>query len=230
MSSQDTEQIETAADRVVAAVARSAAFRPPVWDRGHLVDKAVDAYARSGVHLDRDVVDLHLLETVDHAACSLLRDQWKADFPAAAYGELLSTIAALRAVLGYSPTPTAVDVNAWARGVKEATAEAAGGSRTFYEVQIVEGPHRGVLLPVWGPTESQEPGMLAGPLLTMELPTELGDSTGLEYGTAYYQRLKRPNPQTAQWEYWLDRSHPFPARGARPHFLPVPANSTKAGS
>jgi hypothetical protein len=185
----------------------------------HPVDQVVDAYERSGTHLEREDVDLYLLEQADKAACSLLRDQWTADFPIAAYTGLLSTIAALRSVLGYSPTPTPCDVRAWARSVADATGEAAGEAKVFHEIEIVEGPYRGVLLPVWGPEDPQAPDTLAGPPLTLELPTERGDSTGLEYGTAYYRRLKRPNPTTKQWEYLLDRGHPFPAESARPHML-----------
>jgi hypothetical protein len=98
----------------------------PLWDRFRNVDLVVNAFSAAGTLLERSVVDLHLLEIVDKAACSLLRDQWKDDFPVAAYTELLTTIAALRSVLGYVPTPTAVDVNTWARGIRNASAEASG--------------------------------------------------------------------------------------------------------
>ncbi|QOV40186.1 hypothetical protein IM697_18365 [Streptomyces ferrugineus] len=192
----------------------------PTWDRAHLVDKVINAYALNGTVLDRDVVDLHLAEAADKAACSLLRDQWTDGFPVAAYSELLATIAALRSVLGYSPTPTAVDVNTWARNLRDASAEASGNDKDFHEVRIVEGPHMGVLLGVWGPKTPQEPDTLAGPLL---MPTEVGDSKNMEFGTAYYRRLKWPEPNTGRWEYMLDRKRPFPAAGSRPRFLPVPA-------
>ncbi|MGY4936154.1 hypothetical protein ACWD7T_34715 [Streptomyces sp. 900116325] len=191
----------------------------PIWDRGHQVDKVINAYARSGTIIDRDVVDLHLLETVDKAACSLLRDQWKDNFPVAAYSELLSTVAALRSILGYSPTPTARDVYDWARSVRDASAEAAGEDKDLHEVRIVEGPYMGAVLTVWGPKAPQAPDTQAGPLLTLELPTERGDTTNLEQGTAHYKRLKRPHPNTGQWEYMLNRGLPFPAEGSRPNML-----------
>lgn len=193
----------------------------PTWDRHHQVDKVINAFAAANTLLDRDTVDLHLLETVDKAACSLLRDQWTDGFPVAAYSELLTTIAALRSLLGYSPTPTAAEVNTWARNLRDTSAEASGDDKDFHEVRIVEGPHMGVLLGVWGPKAPQEPGALAGPLLLLELPTEVGDSKDMELGTAYYRRLKQPQPNTGQWEYMLDRKRPFPSAGSRPHFLPV---------
>ncbi|MER7952069.1 hypothetical protein ABTY59_32225 [Streptomyces sp. NPDC096079] len=184
------------------------------------IDLTIDAYARSGTHLGRDVVDLHLMDMADKAACSLLRDQWTDHFPVAAYTELLTTIAALRSVLGFIPTPTATDVNAWARSVRDASAAVAGPDRDIHEVQIVEGPHQGARLGLWGPRAPQAPDTLVGPLLTLELITERGDSTDLEIGVARYRRLKQPHPGTGQWEYMLDRDHPFPAAGSRPHFLP----------
>lgn len=194
---------------------------PPLWDRCRDVDLVINAFAAAGTLLERDVVDLHLLETVDKAACSLLRDQWTDGFPVAAYSELLATIAALRSVLGYSPTPTAVEVNDWARNLRDASAEASGDDKELHEIRIVEGPYMGVLLGMWGPKTPQEPDTLAGPLLMLELSTELGGSKDMEFGTAYYRRLKRPHPSSGQWEYMLDRKRPFPAEGSRPHFLPV---------
>ncbi|MER6109342.1 hypothetical protein [Streptomyces hirsutus] len=200
----------------------------PIWDRSHQVDKAINAYARTGMILDRDTVDLHLLETADKAACSLLRDQWTDGFPVAAYSELLATVAALRSILGYSPTPTAVDVNTWARRLREASADAAGPDRELHEFRIVEGPHLGVVLALWGPKAPQKPGTLPGPPLLLELPTERGDTTSLEQGTAYYRRLKRPHPTTGQWEYMLDRERPFPPAGSRPDMLPAPHEDGRA--
>ncbi|WP_328491274.1 hypothetical protein [Streptomyces zaomyceticus] len=185
------------------------------------IDLTIAAYARSGTHLGRDVVDLHLLDIADKAACSLLRDQWTDGFPVAAYTELLTTIAALRGVLGFIPTPTAVDVSTWARGVREASAAAAGSERDFHEVRFVEGPHQGARLGLWGPRAPQAPDTVPGPLLALELVTERGDSSDLEIGVARYRRLKQPDPRTGQWEYMLDRDHPFPAEGSRPHFLPA---------
>jgi len=200
----------------------------PIWDRHYQVDKVINAFAAAGTILERDVVDLHLLETVDKAACSLLWDQWTDGFPVAAYSELLATIAALRNILGYSPTPTAVEVNTWARNLRDASAESSGEDKELHEVRIVEGPHMGVLLGVWGPKTPHEPDTLAGPVLMLELPTERGDSKDMEFGTAYYRRLKRPHPNSGRWEYMLDRKRPFPAEGSRPHFLPVAAQGGRA--
>ncbi|GAA5070805.1 hypothetical protein [Streptomyces similanensis] len=200
---------------------RSGAPIPASVTREHLVDLTRAAFEHSGTHLGRDVVDLHLLEIVDKAACSLLRDQWTDGFPVAAYTELLTTIAALRSVLGYAPTPTARDVNAWALGLRRASAEAAGADRDIHEVRICEGPHTGIVLGLYGPKAPQALNALPGPPLVLELPTERGDSTDMEYGTAYYQRLRQPGPDTGQWEYILDRGHDFPAGGSRPRFLPT---------
>ncbi|MFB6629987.1 hypothetical protein ACFCWY_08835 [Streptomyces sp. NPDC056362] len=190
---------------------------------GHedFLDLTRGAYARSGTLLDREVVDLHLLDRADKAACSLLRDEWTDGFPVAAYSELLTAISALRSVLGFTPTPTATDVHAWARTVREATAAAAGAERDFHEVQIVEGPHRGARLGLWGPRAPQAPSTPAGPLLTLELLTERGDSQALEIGVARYRRARQPHPRTGQWEYLLDRDHQFPDEGSRPHFPPT---------
>ncbi|MFJ4084919.1 hypothetical protein ACIP2Z_39000 [Streptomyces iakyrus] len=201
---------------------------PPTWGRYRQVDQVINTFAAAGTILERDVVDLHLLETVDKAACSLLRDQWTDNFPIAAYTELLTTIAALRSVLGYAPTPTPRDVNAWAQGVRDASAEASGLNRDFHEVQIVEGPHRGALLGVWGPKEAPAPDALPGPIYRLELATECGDSTDMTFGTAFYKRLKRPHPNSGRWEYMLDREQPFPAEGSRPHFLPMPDQGGRA--
>ncbi|MCG8971782.1 hypothetical protein [Streptomyces sp. CL12-4] len=196
----------------------------PIWDRAHLVDKVINAFAAAGTLLDRDSVDLHLLETVDKAACSLLRDMWTDGFPVAAYSELLATTAALRSILGYSPTPTGREVQDWARSVRDDSHEKIMGQHAdLYEVQIIEGPHRGIVLPLWGPKTPQAPDALAGPPLTLELPTERGDSSAMEYGTAYYRRLKQPWARSTapKWGFWLDRERPFPEEGTRPCFLPA---------
>ncbi|GGN89645.1 hypothetical protein GCM10011579_084750 [Streptomyces albiflavescens] len=108
----------------------------PIWDRAHSVDTVISAFARSGTLLDRDGVDVHLAELDDKAACSLLRDRWKDDFPVAAYGELLCTVAALRGLLGYSPTPTSVEVFDWARELKRKAAEAIDGPVEDFVVQL----------------------------------------------------------------------------------------------
>ncbi|MEU9495876.1 hypothetical protein AB0D73_29365 [Streptomyces sp. NPDC048215] len=191
---------------------------PPAVNRERLVDLARGAYERSGTHLDRDVVDLHLAESADKAACSLLRDQWTDGFPIAAYTELLTAVAALRSILGYFPTPTARDVNAWARALRDASM-VEGEHQDLHEVRLCEGPHRGAVVALWGAKTPQKSGARVGPPLALELQTERGDSTNLEFGTAYYKRCREPNPSTGTWEYILDRDRPFPAEGSRPHML-----------
>lgn len=146
----------------------------PSMSREHMVDLTRAAYERSNVYLDRDIVDIHLAEVADQAACSLLRDRWKHDFPVAAYTELLATVSALRSILGYAQSPTAGDVSAWARRLWESSAAAAGDDKDFHEVQIHEGPYNEVVVVLWGPKTPQAPGMLAGPPLTLELATERG--------------------------------------------------------
>ncbi|MFJ4988778.1 hypothetical protein ACIP9H_33880 [Streptomyces sp. NPDC088732] len=196
---------------------------PPTVSRDWIVRQTLAAFERGNHYVGPDALDIHLADIVDQAACSLLRDQWKDDFPVAAYGALLQTIAALRAVLGYAPSPTAVDVNDWARSIRDASKEAvAGQPADIHEVQITEGPHRGVVLALWGP-KTATPASLAGPQLTLELPIVRGSSDNLEFGTAYYVRAKRPpHPESPQlWRYTLDRVREAPAEGMRPH-IPVP--------
>ncbi|MGW2550092.1 hypothetical protein [Streptomyces sp. NPDC001635] len=194
-----------------------------------LVDKAASAYARGGEMIAPDALDIHLAEIADKGSCSLLRDQWADHFPVAAYTELLSTVAALRSVLGFVPSPTAREVNDWAKSVQTASHEAAMGQPAdLHEVRIVEGPHRGVVLALWGMKAPQSPDTMVGPPLALELSIVRGDSEDLEHGIAYYRRLKRPNPDTNQWEYWLDRGRPFPAEGMRPQMLPVPERTDGA--
>ncbi|MET9438072.1 hypothetical protein [Streptomyces sp. NPDC006551] len=207
---------------------RDGAPIPPNAIRERLVNLTSAAYERRGTFLDCDVVDLHLLETADKAACSLLRDQWTDGFPVAAYSELLTTIAALRSVLRYSPTPKAIDVNAWARGVREASAVKAGDDRDFHEVRIVVGPYQGALLRVWGAGTPQAPDTVPGSFPSLTLPTERGDSTDIEFGTVYNRCLNQPHPRTGQWEYMLDRDHSLPGGGSRPRLLPGPT-STEEG-
>ncbi|MFE2467649.1 hypothetical protein [Streptomyces mirabilis] len=53
------------------------------------------------------------VEIAKQAAGALLRDRHRRDFPHAVNDGLLTTVAALRDVLGYSPTPTTAEVKAW---------------------------------------------------------------------------------------------------------------------
>ncbi|MFF9901276.1 hypothetical protein [Streptomyces longispororuber] len=86
--------------------------------REHLLDLVSAAYARGGTGpLERDGIDIELYELADKAACSLLRDRWNDTFPVVAYVELLTVTAALRAVLGFDPTPTAREVIDWSENL-----------------------------------------------------------------------------------------------------------------
>ncbi|MGX1268051.1 hypothetical protein [Streptomyces phaeoluteigriseus] len=91
----------------------------PAVSREHLLDLARGAYERAGTHLERGDIDIELAEVADKAACSLLRDRWNDDFPIAAYVELLTAVAALRAVFGFDPTPTAREVTDWSEKLGE---------------------------------------------------------------------------------------------------------------
>ncbi|MGW2496230.1 hypothetical protein ACWCV2_17230 [Streptomyces pseudogriseolus] len=181
----------------------------PIWDRAHSLDKVIAAFARGGTLLDRDVVDVHLAEIADKAACSLLRDRWKDDFPVAAYDELLSTIAALRSLLGYSPTPTAVEVFDWARQQKQKAAAAIDGPVQDFAVQFINGPYSGVILQFPG----QARGWDGGPGLSITVPIAWGDDTQPGRGEATYARTDKATSE-GLWLYRLAGDVP---EGARPH-------------
>lgn len=181
----------------------------PIWDRACSVDTVIDAFARGGTLLDRDGVDLHLSEIADKAACSLLRDRWKGDFPVAAYGELLSTIAALRSLLGYSPTPTAVEVFDWAREQKRKASEALDGPMEDFGVQFINGPYRGVIMTFPG----EVTGLGDRPAGFITMPIEWGDDTEPGCGEARYERRSTPTSE-GLWLYRLAEGVPD---GARPN-------------
>ncbi|MEU0427151.1 hypothetical protein ABZ235_26695 [Streptomyces canus] len=132
----------------------------------------ISAFARGGTLLDRDSIDVHLAELADKAACLLFRDQWKEDFPVAAYGELLCTVAALRGLLGYPPTPTSVEVFDWARELKQKAAKAIEGPVEEFVVQFINGPYRGVILTFPGEMK----GLGGGPGGFITVPIEWGDT------------------------------------------------------
>ncbi|MGW3627795.1 hypothetical protein [Streptomyces sp. NPDC000880] len=175
------------------------------------------AFARGGVHIAPDALDIHLAEIADKASCSLLRDQWKRDFPVAAYTELLSTVAALRDVLGYSATPTAVEVFDWVREQRKASIEAMTGPRRPYPVSFLDGPYRGVEMVLEGP----ESGPHAGPPHFTPLPVATGDTERPGYDTVRYKRAEEPTDEGV-WLYRLRTDDPPPPEGARPH-ITVPA-------
>ncbi|MFD7505428.1 hypothetical protein [Streptomyces sp. NPDC059850] len=185
----------------------------PIWDRTHSVNMVIAAFARGGTLLDRDGVDVHLAEIADKAACSLLRDRWKNDFPVAAYGELLCTIAALRGLLGYSPTPTAVEVFDWARVQKQKAAEGIDGPVQDFVIQFLNGPCSGVILTF--PGEMRGPG--GEPGLSLTVPIAWGDDTDPGRGEARYERIEKPTSE-GLWLYRLASDVPD---GARP-YITVP--------
>ncbi|MFF0698349.1 hypothetical protein ACFYU4_37665 [Streptomyces tendae] len=208
MSTEDTEQVVSASG-AAWTFARSRLPHTPIWSRSHSVDATVAAFARGGTLLDRDGVDIHLAEIADKAACSLLRDRWKDDFPIAAYGELLCTIAALRSLLGYSPTPTAVEVFDWAREQKQKAAAEIDGPVQDFAVQFINGPYAGVILSF--PGEAKGLGGCPGGVITV--PIEWGDDTEPGRGEARYRRGDEPTSD-GLWLYRLAENVP---QGARPH-------------
>lgn len=214
MSTEDTEQVVTASGQHVRTFVRSGLPHTPVWDRAHSVDTVIDAFARGGTLLDAESVDSYLAGIADKAACSLLRDRWKDDFPVAAYGELLCAVAALRGLLGYSPTPTAVEVFDWARQQKEKTAAAIDGPVQDVVVQFINGPYRGVILTY--PGEASQPQ--ARPAGFITVPIEWGDDTAPGRGEARYARGEEPTSE-GLWRYRLVEDVPA---GARPH-ITVPS-------
>ncbi|MEU1592807.1 hypothetical protein ABZ468_08075 [Streptomyces sp. NPDC005708] len=181
-------------------------------DTAALVDKVAAVYARGGEILDRYVVDIHLAEVADKAACSLLRDRWEDSFPIAAYTELLCAVAALREVLGFDPSPTGVEVFDWARQIKRKSEEAIDGPSGTFVVQFVGGPYSGVVMGLAGSTS----GPRLGPADVISLPIAWGDSTEPGHGEAHYRRSDTPSTD-GLWQYRLRAGFPAPPDGARPH-------------
>ncbi|AKN68732.1 hypothetical protein QR97_01955 [Streptomyces sp. PBH53] len=191
------------------------------------VEKAITAFARGGKHIGPDLLDVCLAEIADKASCSLLRDRFRSDFPHAAYHELLSTVAALRAVLGYSPTPTAREVLDWQDRQRSVYAKAVRGPKTQYPMVFVDGPYRGVEMVLDGPAEpypkADDPlghlvagGWIAGPPAYVTLPIAWGDTERPGYATVRYKRGYGPNAE-GLWPFRLRPDDVPPPAGARPH-------------
>ncbi|MFI1201655.1 hypothetical protein ACH4VR_19750 [Streptomyces sp. NPDC020883] len=178
------------------------------------VAQAAEAFARGGIHIDPKVLDAHLAKIADQASCSLLRDRFRNDFPHAAYHELLSTVAALRAVLGFAPSPTAREVMDWQNRQRSIYARAMQGPKTQYPVVFVDGPHRGVEMTLEGPAEpypnaddplghlAGDSAWIAGPPAFVSLPIVWGDTERPGHGTARYKRGDSPNTEVL-WPFWL---------------------------
>ncbi|MFE6639582.1 hypothetical protein ACFVFT_38290 [Streptomyces tendae] len=174
----------------------------------HLLDLTRDVYKRAGTHLAPGDVDIELAEVADKAACSLLRDRWNDDFPIAAYTELLTAVAALRAVHGFDPTPTAPEVLDWAERLGNQLGEQLEAPTSRCYVRFLDGPYRGAVLAV---PQSLRMGDM-GPATTLTLPIAWGDTADPGHGEARYQRS--PAADGGTWLYRLDGDI---REDARPH-------------
>lgn len=190
------------------------------------IEEAVKAFARGGEYIDPEVLDVHLAEIADKASCSLLRDRFRNDFPHAAYHELLSTVAALRAVLGFAPTPTAAEVMDWQGRQRIVYADAVRGPKTQYPVVFLDGPYRGVEMALDGPAEAypkaDDPlrhlteGWIAGPPACIPLPIVWGDTERPGHGAVRYKRGDGPDAE-GLWPFRVRTDDPAPPEGARPY-------------
>lgn len=179
---------------------------PPTVSREHLLDLVVAAYGRGGTHLERDAVDIELYEVADKAACSLLRDRWNDDYPLTAYVELLSAVAALRAVLGFDPTPTAREVTDWSERLGERLGSTVDGPTSPSFIRFVNGPYRGAVLRVSGAANQ-------GPAASLTLPIAWGDTQDPGRGEARYRR----GPKVVDEGLWLYLLDDETREDARPH-------------
>lgn len=189
--------------------------------REHLLDLVSAAYARGGTGpLEHDTIDIELAEVADKAACSLLRDRWNDDFPIAAYDDLLSVVAALRAVLGFDPTPTALEVLQWSDNLGEQLGDAIGGPTSPFYVKFVNGPYQGAILSI--PGTLTPPDM--GPAGTLTLPIAWGDTADPGRGQAEYRR--DPAADEGLWLYRLDADV---REDSRPH-ITLPSAADQVGA
>ncbi|MFD9394186.1 hypothetical protein ACFWBB_26640 [Streptomyces sp. NPDC060000] len=179
---------------------------PPTVSREHLLDLARGAYERGGTYLTRGDVDIELAEVADKAACSLLRDRWNDNFPIAAYLELLTVVAALRAVLGFDPTPTAREVTDWSEELGERLGSDVDGPTSFSFIRFVNGPYKGAVLRVLGASD-------LGPAAALTLPIAWGDTADPGHGEARYKR----DAEVTDEGLWLYRLDGDVREDARPH-------------
>jgi hypothetical protein len=196
MNPEDTE-------RVVSADGTTWMFNRYTHQPDGAHNTVIKAFARGGTLLDHDVVDEYLAGLADKAACSLLRDRWKDNFPIAAYDELLCTVTALRELLGLSPTPTSVEVFDWARQQKHQAAAAIDGPVKDFAVQFINGPYSGVILTY--------PGDEKWPAGTIRLPIVWGNDKAPRRYQAIYGRLDEPT-RDGLWRYGLANDVPNEAR------------------
>lgn len=191
----------------------------PTVSREHLLDLARGAYERAGTHLTRDDVDIELADTADKAACSLLRDRWNDDFPIAAYVELLTAVAALRAILGFDPTPTAREVTEWSEKLGERLGGEVEGPTFLSFIKFANGPYKGAVLRVPGQADQ-------GPAAVLTLPIVWGDTVDPGRGEARYLRDAEATDE-GLWLYRLDDE--TVREDARPHITLTP-ESDQAGA
>ncbi|MEU8540862.1 hypothetical protein AB0C52_12895 [Streptomyces sp. NPDC048717] len=193
---------------------------------------AVSAYARGGEQVDPHALDLHLATVAEKAACSLIRDRFRTGFQHAAYHELLSAVAALRSVLGFSPSPTAREVMEWQDQQRAAHTTAFRSVKRPYAVRFVDGPYRGVEMAIDGPTvpypDPVDPlgylasgRWIAGPPPFVVFPIVWGDTEHPGHGSVRYWRQDEPD-RDGMWLFHLRTDDPAPPEGARPH-ITVPA-------
>ncbi|MFI7415331.1 hypothetical protein ACIBU0_42525 [Streptomyces sp. NPDC049627] len=192
---------------------------PSTVSREHLLDLARGAYERGGTHLTRGDIDIELAEAADKAACSLLRDRWNDDFPIAAYVELLTTVAALRAVLGFDPTPTAREVTDWAEKLGERLGGEIDGPASLSFIKFANGPYKGAVLRVPGAADQ-------GPAAALTLPIAWGDTAEPGHGEARYERDAEATDE-GLWLYRLDDE--TVREDARPH-ITLTAESDQVGA
>ncbi|MEU5979234.1 hypothetical protein [Streptomyces sp. NPDC047315] len=179
-----------------------------------------------GEHTDPDTLDAHLVDIADNAARALLAHRIRCTHPHTTHRELLSTVAALRAVLGLSPTPTADEVTTWQDRQHAVRARAAEGPTTSYPTVFTDGPYCGIVMELYGPTTAypaaDDPlghltdGWIAGPPSTTSLPITWGADSELPgYGTVRYKRGYAPAAE-GLWPYRMRTGDPKPPAGARP--------------
>lgn len=191
---------------------------PPTVSREHLLNLARGAYERGGTQLNRGDVDIELAEVADKAACSLLRDRWNDDFPIAAYVELLSAVAALRAVLDFDPTPTAVEVTGWSEKLGERLGSDVDGPTTLSFIRFANGPYKGAVLRVPGASD-------LGPADALTLPITWGCTADPGHGEAQYKR----DAEVTGEGLWLYRLDGDVREDARPH-ITLPATPDQVGA
>jgi hypothetical protein len=195
--------------------------------KDEMIQAAVAAFARGNELVEPEELDDHLSEIADKAAGTLLKDRHRRDFPHAAYDDLLSTVAALRAVLGFTPTPTAAEVLEWHKRQPAAYGRATEG-RAEYLVVFLDGPYQGVEMALEGPVkpypEEGDPlgylvgeggGWIAGPLAYVPLPVHYGPEGQHGYTSVRYKRGDAPLDD-GRWPYRLRTDDPAPPEDARP--------------